>query len=280
MKSYTENLHNELLSKLDELDRNYDPRLLTDTRLELVVNTIEKIKQKLTTYPFHSEEEEIHYFKSVLPETLFLHIYYADRIEWDRIRHQGSQACRYTFTDKVYSQAENFRGTNKEFYEYYRDGQTHLDNYYFLRNSPCNRENTYPLRPIIDPKSPPIHCALIAKLLAYARIEQEMHLSISENREKTIPEKSFRSRLKWTDKTICLVEIGYALKEQGSFNNGNASLKDIFGFFEEAFEVDLRNPPRQFQDILARKTGNTNFLDLLAEKLQKRIEGIENEHLR
>ena len=279
MKAYTEKLHEELLNKLEDLDNQYDTRVLTDMRLALIVHAIEEIKQKLKTYQFLSEEEEIHYFKSVLPRTLAIYIYYSDRIEWDRIRVHGTPECKYKFTDWIYSQSEKFRNMNKDFYEYCRDGKIHLDRFYFLRDSAVNQDGPYALRPIVERSSPGVYCERVARLLAYTRLEHELHHQVVEHGEIAGIGRPGKSKLKWTDKTISLVEIGYALHAQGSFNHGNASLKDIFKFFDEVFDVELRNTARQFQDILARKTGNSIFLNLLIEKLEKRIEDIENEHL-
>ncbi len=279
MKSFTKSLREELLQKLEEWDNSYDPCILEDQRLEIIARVLELTKQELLTYQFSSEDEEVNFFKSVLPELFSLYIYYTDKIEWDRIRTQGSPECRYLFMDRIFSQAENLRNREKDFYEYCRDGKTHLDKIYFLRDSPLNQEKVYPLRFIIDRRSPALYCEIKGRLLAYSSLELEMHQYISGKSESDGAKKTSGSGLKWTDKTIYLVELGYALKEQGSFNNGQASLTDIFGFFEKTFGVDLLNTPRQFQDILRRKNGNTTYLNLLAGKLEKRIEHLENENL-
>jgi len=273
MRDFTQQVHEKLLIILEDLDLNYDPRILPDRRLDLIVDSIEEIKQKLITHRFQSEDEEIHYFKSILPATLSLYIYYSDRIEWDRIRMQGSPECRYAFTDRMYSQAENFRSVHKDFYEYCRDGKTHLDRFYFLRDSPGNRDRVYSLRSIIDPCSPTIHSEMMAMLIAYSKLEHELKMDVAEN-NRTSSSKTGKSQLRWTGKQIDLIELGYGLKETGSLNNGKASLKDIFDFFEESFEINLGNTSRLFQDIIGRKTGNTIYLDLMRVKLHQRIDDI------
>ena len=273
MRDFTQQVHEKLLIILEDLDLNYDPRILPDRRLDLIVDSIEEIKQKLITHRFPSEDEEIDYFKSILPVTLSLYIYYSDRIEWDRIRMQGSPECRYAFTDRMYSQAENFRSVHKDFYEYCRDGKTHLDRFYFLRDSPGNRDRVYSLRSIIDPCSPTIHSEMMAMLIAYSKLEHELKMDVAEN-NRTSSSKTGKSQLRWTGKQIYLIELGYGLKETGSLNNGKASLKDIFDFFEESFEINLGNTSRLFQDIIGRKTGNTIYLDLMRVKLHQRIDDI------
>jgi hypothetical protein len=280
MRDFTQQLHDELLSKLGELDKNYDPGILPDPRMDLIVSAIDQIKEKLKTHRFLSEEDEIHYFKSVLPVTLSLHIYYSDRIEWDRIRLQGSPECRYQFTDRIYSQAENFRTVHKDFYEYCRDGKAYLDRFYFLRDSPANREKVYPLRSIIDRNSPTIYCEMTARLMAYTRLEQELHRSVSENKESAAPEYSDKPVLVWTLPKIKLIEIIYALKVICAFNNGQAELAVIQECFEKMFGISLGNISRSFQEILARKKGYTPFLDQLKECLLKRISEIEEGNMK
>jgi len=276
MKVYTEKLHNELLSKLDELDRNYDSQNLTDPRLHLILTVIDKIKEKLKTCQFKCAEDEIHYFKNVLPKTLALYIYYSDKIEWDRVVRKGLPECRYKLSDRLFLQAENFREEQKVIYEYNRDERTDMDNLYFLRNSPLNRESSYQLIQIIDPSSPPVHCRLLAMNIAYSRMEHELKMIIAGEQGKSSIKKSGKLILTWTGKQIDLIELGYGLSETGSFNNGNASLKDIFDYFEEVFHVDLGNTSSLFQDIVRRKTGSTIFLDFMRKKLLQRIDEFLN----
>jgi RteC protein len=278
MLDFTKHEHQELVRVLYDLDSTYNSRLFPDQRMEATGSAIHRIKEKLRLHHFETVDEEIHFFKQVFPETLALHFYYQQRIEWDRLRENGSAECLYRFTDQIFFQAENFRSAQKDFYEYCRDGKTYLDSFYFLRVSPVNRKHSFAPGLIIDPQSPPLHCELLARLIAFTRLENEMHQRIGES-NKHSASKPIQSKLKWTDKNIFLIELVYALKEQGSFNQGNASLKEIFATLQEVFDVELRNPARQFQDILSRKTGNTNFLDMLIRKLEKKIEDIENDHL-
>lgn len=276
MKSYTEKLHEELLTLLDELDRNYDPIILTDPRLSIITETIDQIKEKLKTHRFHSEEDEIHYFKKVLPETLALYFYYIDKMERDRIVRLDSDNYKYKFHDRIFSQAENFRAEYKIFCEYFRDGKADMDNFYFLRISPINRETKYPVIRILHPSTPPLHCELLAKHIAYNKLEFESKIIIAEEKETFSSLKTGRSKLKWTARQIDIIELGYALKEARAFNDGNASLNEIFKCFKESFDFDTGSTSRIFQDIIRRKANSPLFLDLLKQKLLERIDDFLN----
>jgi hypothetical protein len=276
MKSYTQNLHNELLLQLEELDKHFDPKNLADSRLAIITTAIDQIKEKLRTHFFSTEADEIDYFKFTLPCTLALYIYYTDKIEWDRIVCQGSPECRYKFHDRIYSRAENFRNDHQVFYSYCRDGKPDLDHLYFLRKSPLNRESQYPLGRIIDASSPPHHCMLLGIMIAYTRLECELKMKVAENKENELPVRRAKRRLRWTGKQSELIELGYGLHEMGSFNNGNVSLNDIFDYFGEVFEVQTGNTSRLFQDILVRKSGFTIYLDQMTKKLLQRINDVLN----
>jgi RteC protein len=275
MLVFTQKSQAELISKLEDLDRNYSPQNLEDHRLDLIITAIEKIKMKLKSHVFASEKDEIHYFKSKLPETLSLHIYYTHVMEWDRMLKQGSEKARFDFYDSIFTMAENFRNEQKEFYEYCRDGKSDLDRFYFLRSSPMNRERIYQPGFITDPASPPIYCGILAKFLAYFRLEHELHLSISDNSQIKTSANVHDQKLTWTLSKISLVEIIYALKEVNAFNHGKADLKTITEYFERIFNIQIGNVSRSFQEIMSRKMGYTVFIDLLKEWLLKKIDAIE-----
>ncbi|HZZ75597.1 MAG TPA: RteC domain-containing protein [Puia sp.] len=276
---FTKKLHDQLLINLERLDKNFSPENLEDPRLELIIQTIEKIKEKLKSHRFGAESEEIHFFKSVIPEILSLYIYYSHIMEWDRIVRQGSDKSRYDFYDSVFTKAENFRNEQKEFYEYCRDGKTGLDHIYFLRNSPMNRERVYQLRSITDPSSPTIHCEMLAKFLAFSRLEYALHLSIMNNKGDATGPAHPDNTLTWSFPKIKLIEIIYAFHLAGTFNEGKADLKTIVHCFEKVFHISLGNYSRSFQEILGRKMGYTPFIDELKEGLLKKIDSIEKRHV-
>ena len=61
MTEFAQQLYDELLSKLED----------SDQRLSLIGEAIDQIKLKLKTYQFANEEEEIEFFKNMLPLFLF-----------------------------------------------------------------------------------------------------------------------------------------------------------------------------------------------------------------
>jgi hypothetical protein len=276
MKDFTQKLYNELLLKLADLDRSDYRENLADPRLSLICSSIDLIRKKLKLYLFSNDDDEIYYFKSVLPQTLSLLIYYADKIEWDRILLQNSTVAIQEFFERTFNKIKNFRSENKEFFDYCRSGKSHMDSFYFLRNSPMNIETIHQIESVRDPSCPTIHCVLVATFLAHLKQEQEMYIAVTNRKTESTSIENGKSSLKWTGKIVDLIELGIALHEAEAFNNGKVSRKEMFEFFEKAFGVELGNTSRQFQDIRLRKTGNTNYLDLLTQKLRKKIDDMDD----
>jgi hypothetical protein len=81
----------------------------------------------------------------------------------------------------------------------------------------------------------------------------------------------YDSGLIFTAPKVCLIELGYALKAHGSFNNGNAPVNKIIRALEQMTSVDLGNTSRSFQEIRARKIGLTKYLDALKTSLTERM---------
>jgi hypothetical protein len=88
----------------------------------------------------------------------------------------------------------------------------------------------------------------------------------SGNRHRERPPRPLNS-LQWTDSSVGLVEMIYAFYAKGSFNNGNATIREIAEYFEDVFSVHLGNYYRVFQEILCRKKGLTQFMDRLTGRL-------------
>jgi len=70
--------------------------------------------------------------------------------------------------------------------------------------------------------------------------------------------------------------MAYAYKAKGSFNNGKATLKEIFEYLQWVFNIVLTNPSRDFQEILRRKSGYTIYIDGLKEDYLKYVDEIQS----
>jgi hypothetical protein len=276
MLDFTQKLYDELLLKLADLDQKDYRENLADPRLSQICTSIDLIRNKLKSYQFTAENDEIHYFKSVLPPVLSLLIYYTDKIEWDRILQQNSTDAIQEFYERTFTNIKNFRRDNKEFFDYCRNGKTMMDKFYFLRNSPMNMETIHQIESLRDPSCPTVHCVIVATFLAQLKQEQNMYMAMTMRKNGSSSSEKESKGLKWTGKIIDLIELGSALHENKAFDNGNVSQREMFEYLGKVFQVDTGNIYRQFQDLRIRKTGYTKYLDLIAQQLRKRIDDMDD----
>ncbi|MDP9040390.1 MAG: RteC domain-containing protein, partial [Bacteroidota bacterium] len=267
MQKFTEKLHEELLSKLAALDENYQSeKFISHRRIEMIIKALNLILEKLEDYRFESENEETHFFKSVLPPTLSLVVYYAAKNEWESLERLGTTRARQDFIEQQLMKINEFFKDNEEFFKYYRSGKTNLDRYYFLPKKSFQEENIDLLSSLMDPSFCTIHTVKVATFLGYVRLEKDMLDSLCKKEEyaafsSTLLEETqtavSRDKLVWTFPKIALIELIYAFKAAGTFNHGKADLKKIIQYFERVFSINLGNYTRSYQEIVARKTGFT-----------------------
>jgi hypothetical protein len=275
MLDFARALHDELLQILEELDSHRDPLDFSpDHRLQAVQSAIDQIKEKLKSHQFSDESEEIQFFKSVLPLFLSLFIYYREKFELESIQLIGTLQSRHEYIEVQSRRIEDFFRQHAEFFRYYRSGKTNLDRHYFLRSSSINQDNTELLGFVMDASFCTIYSVKIATILAFTRLEQDLHPVTKTVCNESENPRTNPNKLEWTDTKVGLIELIYSLKEQGAFNNGKADLKTIVQYFERIFSIHLGNSSSAFQEILSRKTGSTNYIDKLRDKLRQRIDEI------
>ena len=72
-----------------------------------------------------------------------------------------------------------------------------------------------------------------------------------------------------------MVELVYALYAGAVYNNGLAEIKEIAETFEQLFQVDLGNYYHVFNEIRLRKKNRTSLLDLLREKVIRKMDALD-----
>ena len=285
MIDFTQKLHEDLLQKLEAMNELNDSKKMTpDPQLQLILETIDQIKQKLKRYNFDSEEEEIYFFKNLLPEFLSLFIYYSEKAAIKCSERIGTEQSKIEYLDQLFLKMDYFFKANTDFFNYYRFGKTRFDNYYFLRNTSSYNDHLDLPAFMMDESFCTIYSWKVATINAYARVEKEIRFHSNENNQSLKngegnPESESLG-LEWTDSKRGLTELIYSLQEQGCFNNGRADVKTITLGFEKAFSVKLGNTSSTYQQLLSRKKGTSSYLTRLQEKFEQRINKIEEQHLR
>ena len=81
--------------------------------------------------------------------------------------------------------------------------------------------------------------------------------------------------LNWTDSKAAFVEIVYALQVSGSINSGKADIKDICNALEKAFNYEVIDLYRAFNEFNNRKIDRTKYLTHLTERLTQKLDKVD-----
>ncbi len=275
MKTFITGELNEMQAALHEIETTSENMLQAAERSCLKVQQhLLRLKEYILSYEFRDTAEEISFFKEIKPRFLKELIYHTEvfYIEAKKPFGDTETMTRYykQFTDRI----NQFFERNHAIYIYYKMGKSDNDETCFVRNTartPVQPE--YALD--IDPKFSTLYSFKFSKIQAFERLNEFIHRSLRKLENEAVgtdvPELSHIS-LPWTDKKAGLIEILYGIQCMGSLNNAKAELKQIARLFEMAFNIDLGNYSRVFQEIRIRKKGRTAFLDRMKEMLIKRMD--------
>lgn len=264
---------NDQLSFIDlEIDNQ---TLRCEKALEVILKTIQALKDLLAKTRFKSEDEEIKFFKEIKPQFTSKLIYYNTIFKIEMKRPNGGNRILKKYYNNELVKLKAFFDNELEFYKYYRSGSTYLDHKYFLRSKFDIKMSLDSYYFEADTSFSTSHDFKVAKILANDLIQLylENQLVMIENKDNG--EKSQRKpnlKMIWPSPKVALIELVYALHTEGVFNNGAADLKDIAEYFEHIFEIDLGQYRRTFLEIRTRKADRAKFLTTLNKGLLKRME--------
>lgn len=230
----------------------------------------------ISHYDFPSPEERITCFKETEPYFRSRLIYF-NRLFWlESGRPPGDRTTIEDYLRREWRFIQDFHDEHHFLQRYLRSGATWLDDKLFTQPPSASVTEAF------DPGSAdPLHYDaphIIAHLQAHDLMQDYL---ISATEELKQPgDRNFRNMpmLMWTDSKAALIELGYALQSAGSLNDGKAELKEIMECLQTVFHVDLGHYHRTFQEILSRKSGYTNYIKKLENKLLLRIKLIEDRH--
>jgi hypothetical protein len=273
MLHFAKQLFEELYWRLAELDDTPEAtEVAPPNRAPMIQAAIDDLSERLRTHVFETEAEEAEFFKLGLPPLLALASYYLTRyrLELSRQRFHPSAAKRQVFL--LIDEMNRFFREHAAFVDYCLAGRTDRDSYYFLRNSPANEKTIDMLTILVDPEISTVHSVRAAMVISYIWLMCDLQEPHPENfRRRRLPRSE--NSLQWTDSSAGLVEMIYAFYAKGSFNNGNATIREIAEYFEDVFSVHLGNYYRVFQEILCRKKGLTQFMNRLTDRLDEFTNG-------
>ncbi|MBE9487914.1 MAG: RteC domain-containing protein [Bacteroidetes bacterium] len=246
--------------------------------LNLSIDNIKEIREKLNPYfeelreiaynKKFSKEEEIYFFKEIKPDIL-AKIKFFDLLSKMEIEKYYAEVLE-DYYKKYLDQIQSHFKDNFEVYLYYKSDETYLDNYYFTRKE--LKDN------VLHKERDPKFSTNVDYIIAEIKFMDMLFLYINKKikslkyTEKVEEVKGESSEIKWTDSKIAAVELGYALFSKGVINNGNVDIKDIMGFIENIFNLDLGDYYRTYSSIRERKKDKTAFLNSLVDNLHRKMD--------
>lgn len=242
---------------------------------EITLKVINNIKKQFLKDKTMSLDSEIDFFKNIKPKFTSLYIYHNAIFKIETKMPHGGENITKKYLNKELKKLKRFFDNNLDFYNYHRTGSSFLDFKYFVRGNydVSLRLDSFYFE--VDHNFSTSHDFKLAKVLAYDRIQVYLETKLSNIGKKLDVEKSQlepKGKMIWTANKVALTELLYALHTKGAFNNGAAELKEIASYFEEIFNIDLRQYRRTFLEIRERKSDRTKFLNTLAVGLNKRME--------
>ena len=261
---FSENLQAGLREKINEFNVEQDELLKVGSLMTVIRQTITELKTFTSKYKFQDEAEEIKFFKEVKPVFLSQFYYYkkvfAVRL-FDSFKDERSKQANYY---RMLTVVETFSKKNYEFYKYCMANNSDMDSYYFVRSrrglKSISKDERFTTG--YDVKLGRILANELLKTYLLKALQRMSRSEVSHN-------------LIWTGQKAALIELIYALHTVQAFNKGNAEIKMIATTFENLFSISLGNYYRVIQEIRTRKSGQTNFMDQLKEKLLERFRELE-----
>jgi hypothetical protein len=122
---------NEQLNFTDlEID---DPIQRSESAINIIVNSIEKLKYNFEKEKVKSVEYEIDFFKNIKPKFTSKLIYYNAIFKIETKKPHGGERIIKKYLNNELDKLKRYFDNNLDFYKYYRTGSNYLDHKYFTR---------------------------------------------------------------------------------------------------------------------------------------------------
>lgn len=265
MKEFINEIIADMNDNIKGLSEKENPPLqVLRQKIYIINRSLTKLKTYILEYTFADSSKEIEFFKSILPPLYGDLIFHKKLLELE-INCPLSHTEKEDYYKKALQHIGDFFERKKHLIVYYRTGANYLDHHYFLRNQSTDDPITSSHSIVEDTRFSTPGSIYFARINASQKLvtEIEKRLAILAGKESFFPneEAPKSKRIKWEGAKVWAVQLGYALKKAGIFNE---TLQEIFECFEECFSIKLGNTSRTFQEILARKKEENDFLDKLA----------------
>jgi hypothetical protein len=275
--AWGQSLYEELQEELIRIVQEEQSNLKTSEKsISIIIAYLNVLKKTALSSDFIDKREEIQFFKEVKPLFNSELIFHISVLKIESKKPEGSFKTQRKYLYKQLDLLKIYFDENVEFYQYYRNANSYLDEDYFLRNKFDMRHRPEPFILDCDATFSTTHDFKVARILANEKIRSYLNATLAklEQHKYSISkvQEAPKKKLIWTGSKTALIELAYGLQATGVFNNSNADVKHVADYLQSVFNVDLGNYYRTFQEIRIRKSGRTNFVDQLKKKLIQRMD--------
>lgn len=271
MNTYTQ-FESHLINQLNHLQLE-EPKNTNQAEqaIKTVSNILIDLRKLVLQKGFIAKQQEITFFKQTKP-ILLGHLIYFTHIHDFELKRQimGNKDYKRYIRSKLDIFQKLFQ-ENIDFISYMQNNSTHFDATYFMRyNNPIPVSNTnYDY--YLDPEFNTSHDHLLAMMNAHKLLVQHL-LKAKQNEPENTNDDIL---LYWTDSKAAFVEIVYALQVSGSINSGKADIKEVCNALEKAFNYEVVDLYRAFNEFNNRKIDRTKYLTLLTDRLTLKLDKID-----
>ncbi len=272
--SVINDLCQKLNNDLKQIDNDCSDILKKSERsIYCVESCLKQLKEHICRNTFSNQDEEIEFFKKIKPSVYCKLIFFVKIFNIESKRPNGSDKSQKKHLINELNKIELFFSENLEFYQYYRNNMTYLDDKYFVRGKLNIRLYIDTFIYDADPEFSTSHDYKVAKILAndLLGVYLKSELAILDRREFKRNDSYRKSKYAWTESKTALVELIYAIHASNCINNGSLDIKEIAQFVEYTFDIDLGDFYRTFLQIKNRQS-SPKFIDTMRAALIKKIE--------
>lgn len=274
MKKKIELLIKKYTNKINEIEQEELSNFsIVERGIKISREYLNKLRLIVRNNDFESETDEIGFFKIQKPFIYARLKFFAKVYNYLLEKPAGSNKVQRNFIDtKIKKLQDNYK-KNLDFVKYYRENDTTLDHYYFVRGNDNLSLVSDTSHFYTDAEFSTSHDNSMAKIMAYDLLinfyNHELIKLGAVNKE--VKNNCNKVKLKWTASKTDLIELIYAIQATGAIRDGRVGIKEMATACEQLFNIDLGNYYKTYIEIKARKTERTNFINKLKKLLEKKM---------
>ena len=245
-------------------------------QIKLTKELLDKLRVHVRNHQFKEQKEEIYFFKHIKPSVCADLIYFKSQLKYQLSKPNTINSLSKNYLKNQLKKLESKKRKNLNFYKYYKQENTFLDNVYFLRENKQLDLFSADLSIHIDSEFYTSHDTLAAEVIAYDLLTNFYKKEINKLKAITAGKfnnsQNIKSPINWTASKTDLIELIYALKISGAVNTGHINTKELVTFFSSMFNIEVTNVYKTYSEIKNRNTERSKFLNKLLHDFESKLE--------